>query len=448
VSVVVIGLNHRTCPLDLLERMTIGDAQVPKALHDLTSRDHVSEAVVLSTCNRTEVYAVAERFHGAYQDIRSFLSEVAFLPPEDFADHLYVHYDSPAVSHLFSVAAGLDSAVLGESEILGQIKSAWELARAEGAAGTSLNLLFRHAVEAGKAARTETGIARNTTSVSQAAVAMAAERLGTLAGRRVLVLGAGDMGEGVALGMVKAGVGEVLVSNRTWERSVALADRVGGRPVRFAGVPEAIGSVDVLVSSTGAASTLIEVEDLAPVMERRPDRPLLVVDIAVPRDVDHAVGELPGVTLLDMDDLRAFADAGARARRSEVAAVQRLLDRELDRYLGATSAREVAPLVVALRQQAEAVRAAELERYRSRLGDLDDRQLEAVEALTRGIVGKLLHEPSVALKDAAGTARGDRLVATVRDLFFGLAPGGEPLGPAEDDAARSGTTSPGTTTQG
>jgi glutamyl-tRNA reductase len=446
VSVVVIGLNHRTCPLDLLERMTIGDAQVPKALHDLTSRDHVSEAVVLSTCNRTEVYAVAERFHGAYQDIRSFLSEVAFLPPEDFADHLYVHYDSPAVSHLFSVAAGLDSAVLGESEILGQIKSAWELARAEGAAGTSLNLLFRHAVEAGKAARTETGIARNTTSVSQAAVAMAAERLGALAGRRVVVLGAGDMGEGVALGMVKAGVGEVLVSNRTWERSVALADRVGGRPVRFAAVPEAIESVDVLVSSTGAASTLIEVEDLAPVMARRPDRPLLVVDIAVPRDVDHAVGELPGVTLLDMDDLRAFADAGARARRSEVAAVQRLLDRELDRYLGATSAREVAPLVVALREQAEAVRAAEIERYRRRLGDLDPRQLEAVEALTRGIVGKLLHEPSVALKDAAGTARGDRLVATVRDLFFGLAPGGEPLGLPEDDAARgSGTTTPGTT---
>jgi glutamyl-tRNA reductase len=444
VSVVVIGLNHRTCPLDLLERMTIGDAQVPKALHDLTSRDHVSEAVVLSTCNRTEVYAVAERFHGAYQDIRSFLSEVAFLPPEDFADHLYVHYDSPAVSHLFSVAAGLDSAVLGESEILGQVKSAWELARAEGSAGTTLNLLFRHALEAGKAARTETAIARNTTSVSQAAVAMAAQQLGTLAGRQVLVLGAGDMGEGVALGMVKAGVDDVLVANRTWERSVALADRVGGRPVRFAEVPGAIEAVDVLVSSTGAASTLIEADDLAPVMAARPDRPLLVVDIAVPRDVDHAVGELPGVTLLDMDDLRAFADAGARARRSEVAAVQRLLDRELDRYLGATSAREVAPLVVALRQQAEAVRVAELERWRSRLGELDDRQLEAVEALTRGIVGKLLHEPSVALKDAAGTARGDRLVATVRDLFFGMAPGGEPLGATEADAGQG----PGTIPQG
>ena len=156
-SVVVIGLNHRSTPLDLLERMTIDDARLPKALHDLVSRDHVSEAVVLSTCNRTEVYAVAERFHGAYEDVRDFLAELAFLAPEDFSDHLYVHYDSTAVSHLFEVAAGLDSAVVGESEILGQVKPAWERARQEDAAGPGLNLLFRHAVEAGKRARTETG---------------------------------------------------------------------------------------------------------------------------------------------------------------------------------------------------------------------------------------------------------------------------------------------------
>lgn len=418
-SVLVVGLNHRTCPLDLLERMTVGDAELPKALHDLLGRDHISEAVVLSTCNRTEVYAVAERFHAAYQEIRDFLAEVAFLAPEDFADHLYVHYDSPAVTHLFSVAAGLDSAVLGESEVLGQVRSAWETARAEAAAGPTLNLLFRHALEAGKAARTETGISRSVTSVSQAAVAMAADRLGGLAGRRVLVLGAGDMGAAMALGLAKAGGAEVLVANRTWERSQELAARVGGRPVRFADVPDALGDVDVLLSSTGAASTLLAVEDLAPVMAARPDRPLLVVDIAVPRDVDSAVGELTGVTLLDMDDLRAFAEAGAQARRAEVTAVRRLLDRELDRYLSATSAREVAPLITALRDRAEAVRVAELDRHQARLAGLDDRQLAAVESLTRGIVAKLLHEPSVALRDAAGTARGDRLVAAVRDLFFG-----------------------------
>ncbi len=415
-SVVVIGLNHRSSPLDLLERMTISGAQLPKALHDLLSREDVSEAVVLSTCNRTEVYAVAERFHGAYQDIRDFFAEVAFLAPEDFADHLYVHYDAPAVAHLFAVASGLDSAVLGESEILGQVKGAWQVARDEGAAGPALNLLFRHALEAGKRARTDTGIARSITSVSQAAVAMAAARLDGLAGRRVLVLGAGDMGEAMALGLAKAG-SELSLANRTWETAVQLAARVDGTAIRLLDVPAALAHVDVLLSSTGAASPLLEADDVAAVIAARHGRPLLIVDIAVPRDIDPAVGRLPGVILLDMDDLRAFADAGSQARRGAVASVQELLDDELDRYLGATSAREVAPMIVALRDRAEGVRQTELARFRAKLDGLDAAQLEAVESLTLGIIGKLLHDPSIVLKDAAGSPRGERLVASLRELF-------------------------------
>jgi len=416
VSVVVIGLNHRSTPLDLLERMTIGGARLPKALHDLVSRADVSEAVVLSTCNRTEVYAVAERFHGAYQDIRDFFAEVAFLAPEDFADHLYVHYDAPAVAHLFSVASGLDSAVLGESEILGQVKRAWQIARVEGAAGPALNLLFRHALEAGKRARTDTGIARSITSVSQAAVAMAAARLDGLSGRRVLVLGAGEMGEAMAVGLAKAG-SELSLANRTWERAVQLAARVDGRAVRLLDVPAALADVDVLLSSTGAAVPLLAADDVEAVIAARHGRPLLIVDIAVPRDIDPAVGRLPGVTLLDMDDLRAFADAGSLARRGAVASVQELLDDELERYLGATSAREVAPMIVALRDRAEGVRQAELDRFRVKLDGLDAVQLEAIEGLTRGIIGKLLHDPSIVLKDAAGSPRGERLVASLRELF-------------------------------
>jgi glutamyl-tRNA reductase len=404
VSVVVIGLNHRSTPLDLLERVTIGDAALPKALHDLVSREDVSEAVVLSTCNRTEVYAVAERFHGAYQDIRNFLAEVAFLAPEDFS------------AHLFGVAAGLDSAVLGESEILGQVKTAWERARQEGSAGPALNLLFRHALEAGKRARSNTGIARNITSVSQAAVAMAAERLGHLHGRAGLVLGTGDMGEAMALGLAKAGT-ELTIANRTWEAAVTLAERVQGRAVHLSEVPAALAEVDVLLSSTGAATPLLEVDDIEQVVAARRGRPLLIVDIAMPRDIDPAVAHLPGVTLLDMDDLRAFADAGAQAREGEVAVVRSLLDEELERYLGATSAREVAPMIVALRDRAEEVRQAEVDRFRSRLGELDPAQLDAVDALTRGIIGKLLHDPSIALKDAAGSTRGDRLIAALRELF-------------------------------
>jgi glutamyl-tRNA reductase len=417
VSVVVIGLNHRSTPLDLLERMTISDAALPKALHDLISHDDVSEAIVLSTCNRTEVYIVAERFHRAYEDVRDFLAEVGFLAPEDFSDHLYTHYDVDAVAHLFSVAAGIDSAVLGESEVLGQVKVAWHRAREESAAGAGLNLLFRHALEVGKRARTETGIARNITSVSQAAVALAAERLGGLAGRRVLVLGAGDMGEAMSLGLAKAGVADIAVANRTWERAVEVAGRINGRAVRLADVPAAMAEVDVLLSSTGAATPLFEIDDLREIVAGRAGQPLLIVDIAVPRDIDPSVGSLEGVTLLDMDDLRAFAEAGTHARKREVAAVQAIVDDELERYLGVTSAREVAPTIVALRERAEQVRRAELERFRSRLESLDEVQIEAVEGLTRGIISKLLHEPSIALKDAAGSPRGDRLVATLRDLF-------------------------------
>lgn len=420
-SLVVIGLNHRTVPLDLLERMTINGARLPKALHDVVSREHVSEAVVLSTCNRTEIYVVAEKFHGAYADVRNFLAEMAYLAPESFADHLYVHYDAQAVSHLFAVAAGLDSAVVGEAEILGQVRSAWETAQEEGAAGTALNLLFRHAIEVGKRARTDTAISRNIVSVSTAAVAMASERLGGLEGRRVLVLGAGDMGEGMVRAIVgggmSSGVAEVRIANRTWERSVALADRVGGTPIRLADLNDSLAEIDLLLTGTGANSMMLEHSDLDRIMRARDHRPLLIVDVAVPRDVDPAAADVDGVTLLDMDDLRAFAEIGRQERQREVAAVRDVIDTELDRFLAVSSAREVAPLVSSLRERGEAVRQGELERFRAKLATLDPAQADAVEALTRGIVAKLLHEPTVGLKDAAGTAKGERLADALRDLF-------------------------------
>jgi glutamyl-tRNA reductase len=417
VSVVVIGLNHRTAPLDLLERMAVSEGSLPKALHGLCDREHITEAMILSTCNRTEVYAVAERFHGAYSDIRGFLSEMSFLPPEAFSDHLYVHYDSAAAAHLMAVTAGLDSAVLGESEIQGQVRVAWERARHEEATGPVLNLLARHALEAGKRARTETGIGRNIASVSQAAVAMAGDRLGGVAGRTVLVVGAGEMGEGMAVALTGAGVAEVLVANRTPARADALAERVGGRAVALTELGAHLAEIDLLLTSTGARSLLLQEADLAPVMAARPDRPMLVVDIAVPRDVDAAVGEIDGVTLLDMDDLRAFTAVGLAERRREVASVEHILNEELERYLGATSAREIAPMIVALRQSAESVRAAEIERLRHRVGPLDERESALIDAVTKGLMAKLLHRPSVVLKDAAGSPRGDRLVAALRELF-------------------------------
>jgi len=415
VSVVVVGLNHRTVPLDVLERMTVSDARLPKALADLVSREHVSEAVVLSTCMRTEIYVVADKFHPAMFEVREFLGRLGFSAPEDFADHLYAFYEDSAVRHLLRVACGLDSAVVGEHEILGQVRSAWEKARTEGAAGPVLSSLFRHAVEVGKRARSETAIGRGTTSVSQAAVAMASQRLGSLDGKSMLVLGAGDMGEGMALALAASpGVGEVMVANRTWLRAVSLASRIGGRPVELENLTAALADADVLLTSTGASSVLLEAGELEPVMAARAGRPLLIVDVAVPRDVDPAVASLPGVTLLDMDDLSAFASQGLEGRRREISRVDEIVDAEVERYLASATARELAPLIVALREKAESLRQAEMERFRSKL---DDQQREVVDSLTRGLVQKLLHDPTVRLKDAAGSPRGDRLAEALRALF-------------------------------
>ena len=416
-SVVVVGLNHRTVPLDLLERMTVPASRLPKALADLTSREHVTEAVVLSTCNRIEVYVFAEKFHGAYQDIRNFFAEASHMAPEEFSDHLTSLYDGDAARHLFSVASGLDSAVLGEHEILGQVRKSWETASTEGAVGPVLNPLFRHALEVGKRVRAETAISRNITSVSQAAVAMATERLGGLEGRQVLVVGAGEMGEGLARALHGGGVAGIRVANRTWDRAVEVAGRLGGEPVRLDDLPHHLAEVDMLLTSTGASAVILEHGDLASVVGERHGRELLVVDIAVPRDVDPAAGEIDGLTLLDMDDLREFAEAGIWERQREVTAVQAIVDAELDRYVDESTARSVAPLVSSLRARGDLVRSGELQRLSTRLGDLDDRQSEAVEALAAGIVGKLLHEPTVRMKDAAGTARGERLAEALRDLF-------------------------------
>ncbi|HEX2039892.1 MAG TPA: glutamyl-tRNA reductase [Acidimicrobiales bacterium] len=418
-SVVVVGLNHRTVPLEVLERMTVSDAHLPKALSDLRGRDNLGEAVLLSTCMRTEAYAVADRFHGAVQDVRNFLSELSGAPPEVFADHLYSFYEDAAVSHLFKVASGLDSAVVGETEILGQVRDAWERATVEGAAGPVLGALFRHAVEVGKRVRSETAISRGTTSVSQAAVQLAARELGgSLAGRTVLVLGAGDMGEGMAVSLAESVAGgQVLVANRTRAKAVQLAAKVGGRAVDFGSLASALAEADVLLTSTGSPSVLVDAEELAPVLEARAGRPLLIVDVAVPRDVDPAVRGMPGVTLLDMDDLRAFAAAGLAGRRREVARVQAIIAEEVERHAATSTAREVAPLIVALRARGEEVRTAELERFRTRLEGLDPQGREAVEALTKGIVAKLLHDPTVRLKDAAGSPRGDRLAEALRALF-------------------------------
>ncbi len=413
-SVVVIGVNHRTASLDLLERLNVDASRLPKVLHDLTSRPHISEAVVLSTCNRTEVYVQAERFHGAFDDVRDALCDWSHLPPEEFADHLTTLYDGDAIGHLFDVACGLDSAVLGEHEILGQVRSAWQGAEDEGSVGSTLRPVFRHALEVGKRARTDTDISRNVTSVSQAAVAMAAQHLGSLTERTVLLIGTGDMGQGMATALARSGVGSLVVANRTFEHAEGLAVRLGGAAARLDDLSDHLVAADVLLTSTGATSLMIEHATIDEVLSRRDGRPLLIVDIAVPRDVDPGAADIPGVTLLDMDDLGAFAEAGVAGRRREVDAVRAIIDDEVERYTAIASARELDPLITVFRRKVTEIAEAEAGLHGAELSDGDR---EALRRSVRASVNKMLHEPTVALKKAAGTARGERLADALRDLF-------------------------------
>jgi glutamyl-tRNA reductase len=369
VSLIVVGLNHRTVPVDLLERMAVPDALLAKALHDLAAREHLLEVVVLSTCNRTEIYARCSRFHAAVGDVRDFLAAHSGADPDDLGDHLYTYYDDAAVAHLFSVAAGLDSMIVGESEILGQVRAAGEAAGRENAAGQLLARLFRHAVETGKRVRSETGIGRHPVSISSAAVAVAAEHLGSLDGAHVLVIGAGEMGEGVARSLASRGAADVCVANRTSARAAEIAKRIGGRAITLDQLESELLDADVLLTSTASQHVLVERSAVETVMAQRANRPLLVVDVALPRDVDPGVGDVDGVTLLDLDDLKGYAQRSAELRQREIGRVREILAAELERYRLDRAAREVAPLVTALRAMGEEVRVAELERHDAKLAD-------------------------------------------------------------------------------
>ena len=426
-SVVVIGLSHRTAPLDVLERMAVPAPELPKALHDLRLRPNLSEAVVLSTCNRIEIYAVAERFHAGFT--RDCATSSPAWPPSRRTTSPTTCTSTTTLAagpHLFAVAAGLDSAVIGETEILGQVGDAWERARVEGAPGPTLNLLFRHAVEAGKAVRTRRASRRGITSVSQAAVAMgspAARGSGRPAGpggrRRV------DGRAAWAAGWRRPGVAEIVVINRTLGAAEALASALGGR-VAALSVADLPSSPPPTCASrrTGAPAVLLD--------QRRSARPWRNVARAgrcswstspCPANVDPAGGAIEGVTLLDIDDLGPSSGPTSTTGAGGRPGPGHRSTSELERYGSESTAREVAPLVLGMRRQAEAVRRAELDRVAGRLAGLDERQRDAVEALTRAIVAKLLHEPTVQLKDAAGTPRGERLADALRRDLFDL---GEP----------------------
>jgi glutamyl-tRNA reductase len=420
-SVVVVGLEHPSTPLDLLERVAISEESLTKVLGALGDRPNLSEVVVVSTCLRTELYAVVERFHEGVADLQEFLATTAGISEDVLAAHVNVLFDDDVTVHLFEVAAGLCSSVLGETEVLGQVRRAAERAEAEKAAGPVLSGLFRRAVRAGRRVRSDTSIARGSTSLSHVAVDLAEEHLGpTLEERRVVVVGAGEMAEGVVSALAKRGVRQVAVGNRSSARAEQLAAVTGGRAFALGSLVHEIGDAQLVFVATGGFEHVIDPELLVQDSRQSPSPrsgDLLIVDMGMPRNVDPAVASVENVTLLDIEAVNARAE-NALARRAEVLTEARFIVlEEVERYRADERARGAAPVVSALRQRFEALLQGELERHKSRLSDLDERQLEEVESVLRDVMAKVAHSPTAALKEAAGTPRGERLVEALRALF-------------------------------
>ena len=425
-ELIALGVSHRTAPLELRERLALTEGRAVGVLGELVSSPHVHEAGAISTCNRTELYLVAADAVEAESVALGVLAREADIRPTELVASLYSHRASEAARHLFRVAAGLDSMILGEAEIQGQVKRAYELALVEGATGPVLNRLFRGALATGKRVRTETGVSERGLSIPSVAVELAQRVLGDLADREVLLVGAGETAELTARALAARGVETVFIANRRHNRAIGLAERFGGRAVRIDDLPSRMEAADILVSSTNSPHHIVEREELELVMKAREGRPLLMIDLAVPRDIAPECREVPGVSVHDVDDVQAIAERNASGRAAEGQRAERMVESELGRFQAWIGSLEVVPTIAALRRRGDEVVERVLAENERRWEDLSDADRERVEALARAIASRMLHEPTLRLKRASGDEDSYLYVSALRELF-GLDPGTAPL---------------------
>jgi glutamyl-tRNA reductase len=425
-ELLALGISHKTAPLELRERLALTEGRAVSVLNELLSGSETLEGVALSTCNRTELYLVTSDPVAAESSALGVLARQADLRPTELVGHLYSLRAAGAARHLYRVTAGLDSMIIGEAEVQGQVKRAYELALVENATGAILNRLFRGALAAGKRARTETAIGEKGLSISSVAVELAQRVLGDLARRRVLVIGAGETAELTARALAARGVETVFVANRRYDRAIGLAQRFGGEAVRFDELPGQLELADIVVSATNSPHHIVEREELEQVMAQRQGRPLLLVDIAVPRDVDPACRELPGVSVHDVDDVQAIVERNASVREAEARDAERILEAELARFQRWLSTLEVVPTVAALRERGEEIVRRALAENESRWESLSPADRERLEAMANAIVSRMLHEPTLRMKRSADDEDTYAYVHAMRELF-GLDPGAEPI---------------------
>ena len=423
-ELLALGASHKTASLELRERIALPTGRAARVLAELTEHDAIHEAVALFTCNRTELYLITADAVEAENTALAILSRQAGLRPTELLGSLYSLRGREAVEHLFAVTGGLDSMIVGEAEIQGQVKRAYEMALVEGVSGPVSNRLFRDALAAGKRVRSETGVARNNVSVSTVAVQLAGEFLGELSERRVLVIGAGENAELTARALSDRGVETLFVANRRYDRALGLAQRFGGRAVTFDDMPRELEAADIVVTSTGAPHQILGREELEFVAASRMGRPLVLIDLAVPRDIEPGVRDCPGIALYDMDDLQRAVARNMDAREAEAAEALVLVREEVARFDDWMASLEVVPTISALRRRADEVVQQVLRENESRWETLSPADRERVEVMARAVVSRLLHEPTVRLKDRSSY----HYLHTIRELF-GLDP--EPVGEAE-----------------
>jgi len=438
-AIVLFGLNHRSAPLEVRERVAFPAEGIGEALRRLTGRPSVREGMILSTCNRTELLADADGRSGteAAEAMKLFLASERNFPAHELERYCYRMAGRDAVHHLFRVAASLDSMVQGEAQILGQVKDAYLAAQNAGSIGAVLDPLLRRALGVAKKVRTETGIARHPLSVASAAVSLARTIFEDLAGRKVLLIGAGKMGELAARALVERGADPVLVTNRSYPRALELAHRFGGEAEPFERLHQTLERVDIVISSTAAADPVLTHDDVARLIRARRNRPIFFIDIALPRDIDPRVNTLDNVYLYDLDDLADVVSEGRTERAAEASRAEDLVRKEVEVFEAWVRHRDLSPLIVAARDRLERLRALEMERYRSRLSGLSEEQRRAVEELTGGLLNKILHHPLQALKAATRRGDGEERVRLFREIF-GLSEASVAKDAEEQEAVQAG----------
>jgi glutamyl-tRNA reductase len=413
-----LGLNHTTTPIQLREQFSLSEDVIRSALARLACghlATSIGEFVIISTCNRTELYATSS--YMAIAELEAFLSDASGVPAQQFSTHTYRYEDLDAARHLFEVAAGLDSLVIGEPQILGQIVCALELSRGQNMAGPVLNRLFQAAIHAGKRARTETAISRNAASVSSLAASLAERAVHPIAQAQVVILGAGEMAELAVEALRKRGAQKILVVNRTLERAHMIADRWGAEITTFENLNDALISADILISSTGAPHSILSAEMVKNAMQARAQRPLVLIDIAVPRDIDPDASKIPHVKLYDIDHLNEKLEGALAERMAEVPQVKSILDEEIKEFSEYMKSLEMIPIISDIRQQAESIRKEMLEKTLRRLPDLTDAERVRIEAMTQALVKQILHAPTNRLRAEASCPHAPEYAAVARTLF-------------------------------